>query len=652
MAIIEQTGFEAYNSERTNKASSILNKELVDSESIANSENQNKEWDPSKTEQNVKNATTINRLGTEEQLSAVSDQYGFTDQLQSSISGVGGFFASMISNQTFKTIINEVTSFLASAVQYKDGITETSFGSDQEMSWSKWFSRTLNASSPIKYITDTPLGSGLGASAVYGNLIMGTPLLYTSTTDPDNRASINTFAKDIRFLSLTPGLPRYNGGYTEQLLYNGGETFKTQTKTPDEALNYLKKNGLDVDFGNKDKRYYTFQTKFDEYYSYLETMLNTVYIKMGLAETNGKFELMSFFSGGGPKSDLQGQYKSSLGFVTQGAPQVSESVSNTEYSNNLEADINAQSDQYQELNYLTGMGSAGSRAMRASKSVTRTIGIGTKTMGAIKGRILSPLLDLGNGGIGSKLINLASNFGNFVSSNDMSAIIQQFSTTNGMKVKYPNLWSDSSYSKNMNFDFEFASPYGDPLSIFHYVYVPFFALLTFSLPRQADANGYVSPFFVRADIPGHMVSDLALISDMTWTKGGSSGNLFTKDGLPRSIHCTITLTDLFQYLAMTKRISFLSANPSYTVFLDSMAGMHAIYDGIEDTDYLNQYYKDVLNRISGSNDYAGSTKIAGLYNNYSNKIFQEAKNGGYNSSSVRPISKTMNKSATPWFTKI
>ena len=47
----------------------------------------------------------------------------------------------------------------------------------------------------------------------------------------------------------------------------------------------------------KDKRYYTFDVKFAEYYSYLETMLNTLWIKMGLGmEDQSTFNIFSFFN--------------------------------------------------------------------------------------------------------------------------------------------------------------------------------------------------------------------------------------------------------------------------------------------------------------------------------------------------------------------
>lgn len=70
-------------------------------------------------------------------------------------------------------------------------------------------------------------------------------------------------------------------------------------------------------------------------------------------------------------------------------------------------------------------------------------------------------------------------------------------------------------------DFEFISPYGDPLSIFQHVYTPLAAILALALPKQAAENGYVNPFFLRMDIPGVISSDFAMISNISWIRGGS-----------------------------------------------------------------------------------------------------------------------------------
>ena len=100
--------------------------------------------------------------------------------------------------------------------------------------------------------------------------------------------------------------------------------------------------------------------------------------------------------------------------------------------------------------------------------------------------------------------------------------------------------------------------------------------------------------------PGMITSDLALITDLTWTKGGESGDMWTKDKLPRAISGSFTITDLYPFLSMVKRLSFLSANPSYTVFLDNMAGISA-RQGSKSEDLLSDYWTEVTKSRSNKN---------------------------------------------------
>jgi hypothetical protein len=141
-----------------------------------------------------------------------------------------------------------------------------------------------------------------------------------------------------------------------------------------------------------------------------------------------------------------------------------------------------------------------------------------------------------------------------------------------------------------------------------------------------------------------ITSDLALISDMTWTRGGDQG-LFTKDGLPRSISGTFTIYDLYPYLAMTKRLSYLSANPSYTVFLDGMAGLHALAKDDSET-ALNDYWKQMINRVSGQDNGSVSN---GLWNTYDSS--KMAVNSQYLSSSKSSNLIKIKTSSVNWMRK-
>ena len=568
----------------------------------------------------------------------------------------------IIGSEEFSSTIDFVKTTINSALVYQDGVSETRYGTLMERSWAgnanSFLYNIENArvrldAYEVSISENTPLDPGrLGDFNLYGNLMLGTPPLFTHITDPNNRTMINTFVKDATFLSLTPGMPKFNGGAFSQGLRSlvtplvtstlGAEAgaalsafgdYTTQTPTANEAFDYLLKNGIDPDFAAKDRRYYTFQAKYNDYYSYLETMLNTLWIKMGLGtEGDGKFNIYSFFnpgSGSNYSESLKDRYKSSLGFYV--TPAVSEMATNSELASDLGERANAASAQFQRLNYLTGMG-------------TDAVGAGRRLFGVIKEefKIFQGVAqDFDQSGS-----NILTKLGGFMASQDLSAVVQAFATTNGMRVVYPNLWSDSSYSKSMNFSFNFVSPYGDPLSIFQYVYVPFFALLTFALPRQAAENGYVSPFFVRADVPGLITSDLAMITDINWVKGGD-GNLFTKDKLPRAISGSFTVSDLYPYLSMVKRLSFMSSNPSYTVFLDNMAGLYALYNE-GDSNPMNFYWKQLINRISGDPEAAEVEKQ--LWNDFSRT--RKSQNAQFSRTTKRSVTKTTNLKSVPWMSKI
>lgn len=581
---------------------------------------------------------------------------------------VKGFLSKITGNSKLTQLLKSTaTNIVTSLMTYKDGISETSFGAKMEDSWQgistenqnnrgeivmsflNYF-KTGQGSRQIKILKSTPLDSGKERSAVYGSMILGTPFLFNDSSDPDNRAMINTFVKDARYLSLTPGMPKYYG--SSQMAKNQ-DNILSQTTHPDEMLSYLLKNGIDSDFVNKDKRYYTFKADYVNYFSYLETMLNAVWVKLGLGtENDSSFNLFTFFkinengSTISPEkyADLKEQYKSSIGFFCDPSGAISEDVSSSQtgFGSELKGVSDAYSDTFQKINYITGMGTGS-----GTQNMMRKVALGANQLSNLNGAIADVFEKTNTLWSSSKkwyakligsLYTIPADLIGMGTEKDMGAIAQSFATTNGMKTMYPELWSDSSYSKNINLNFSFVSPYGDPLSIFKYVYVPFCAMLCFTLPRQAADNAYVSPFFVRADIPGILSCDLGLISSMTWTKGGAN-NLWTKDGLPRAIDVSITISDLYPYLAMTKRLSYLSANPSYTVFLDNMAGMCALNDGTTD-DYMNEYFQNLINRISGDRD---SGK---LWNSFNSAKRQANTNFGAKANSS--ISSNSSKFSVPW----
>ena len=261
---------------------------------------------------------------------------------------------------------------------------------------------------------------------------------------------------------------------------------------------------------------------------------------------------------------------------------ITENATNSFTNSRIAGYADNNSSLFKEINYVTGSGSDTLlSALRTAKVV--------KTMS-------------------SQLKGVKSDevIGDLVGGTNISVIKALRQSRNGMQLMFPEIWADSDFTRSINLNFKFFSPYGDPASIFQNVYVPFISLMAFALPRQAGEMGYVSPLLLRADIPGQFTVEMGVVTDFTFTKGGSE-NLWTKDGYPRIIECSLTIKDLYPSLMMTKYMNFMRANPSYTMFIDNMAGISARLNKWQLN--LNTYLLNYVSRIAGVDDYASNIMI-------------------------------------------
>ena len=96
-----------------------------------------------------------------------------------------------------------------------------------------------------------------------------------------------------------------------------------------------------------------------------------------------------------------------------------------------------------------------------------------------------------------------------------------------------------------------ATPYGTRESVYLNIIVPLMHILALVLPRQSTVNSYSAPFLVRCSVPGFFSCDMGIVRDVTITKGGASGDCWTKDGLPTEVTVTINIADLYNALSMS-----------------------------------------------------------------------------------------------------
>lgn len=416
--------------------------------------------------------------------------------------------------------------------------------------------------------------------------VMGAPFLFMNRTDPDGRVYNNTFAVDAPIISLMPGEPLFlslsakdidgreeissDSSIMEKLLSNMG------LGTPDSIINWLTK----VNFKkNLDMRYYGFKANYSEYYKYLQNMMSVVHVKMGLGTV---FQFSDVFTSG----------KSSLNYYVNKDYSVSEGLSNTYGESSLSGMAKAPSQMMRELRFITGQNLSASELSSMQ---------GETQDSEIKNNVDEIL----NGGWMSKIM--------------MRGGVDKTKTVmNGSNLVYPEVWNDSSFTRTISFNMNLFSPYGDPQSIFQYVYGPFMSLLALTLPRHDTLMGYNAPFLVKADCPGNFTCDMGVIDQLSYKKGGAE-DMWTRDGLPNAIDVSVSVKDLYNVMMMDKSFSMLSSNISMATYLDNMSGI-----GITDwtiSENIQAWFASKVNYITGIDD-----RIANKTNDFI-EAFQSASNG-------------------------
>ena len=126
----------------------------------------------------------------------------------------------------------------------------------------------------------------------------------------------------------------------------------------------------------------------------------------------------------------------------------------------------------------------------------------------------------------------------------------------GSNLIYPEIWTDSDYSKSFSVVINLMSPYGDKESIYLNILVPMFHALALALPRQSSENSFNSPFLIRGYAQGWFSIDMGMVDSITIEKGSEQS--WTVDGLPTQVKITLNIKELYSSLMMSP-----STKPSY-----------------------------------------------------------------------------------------
>ena len=143
----------------------------------------------------------------------------------------------------------------------------------------------------------------------------------------------------------------------------------------------------------------------------------------------------------------------------------------------------------------------------------------------------------------------------------------------GANLIYPEIWTDSEYSKSYSIQMNLVSPYGTKEAVYLNVLVPMFHALCLALPRQSSANSFSSPFIIRGFSKGRFSIDMGMVESITIDKGPE--NTWTVEGLPTQVKITLNIKDLYSQLMMSpsNKPSLFFSNQGLMDYLGCVCGV-------------------------------------------------------------------------------
>ena len=364
-------------------------------------------------------------------------------------------------------------------------------------------------------------------SVILNNLngVYGIPYQFMQSVDPRigdtemGRKYSEKILSKMPLLCITPGTARFMSNYTEgekrgifNLLSSVGSNIETAV---DEIIN---KNG----------RYFTFEFAYQQYFEYVNSLcrvgarfLNIEDVDLYIGGTTAKASRFDWQRALNSKLKSTFTSQEFIGFYIDSIDSVSESFSNSTGQSQLSNAVNGFSQLANEVGFLMGAGAGVQFNTMMKDEDTQNI------MDALDDITKTYLKD-------GFIRNLGSNFS---------------TVAVGGKLLFPEIWQDSEFSRDISVSIKLRTPDADKLSWYLNIYVPLCHLIALAAGHQTNtANGYYSPFLVRAFYKGAFNVDMGIITELSIRKGKEAA--WNIDGLPTEIDIDITIKDLYNMLSI------------------------------------------------------------------------------------------------------
>ena len=388
--------------------------------------------------------------------------------------------------------------------------------------------------------------------------IFGMPYQFMAVADrrlTSNSGSIGRkYGKEIvasmPLLLMTAGLPVFMAEYSDKDRATILSKF-VQSASGQEAS--IKEVVLSQDFG----KYYSLKYAYEEYFEYVNPMCRVAARIMNLQDEEIDGTKLDEYVWANNVNDhfnkLFSIYRHCIAFYCDSDTSISDNWTNGTSESMIGQKVNSLSDYGREFQFLLGTINSKTESGSLLDKFTDSKAL-TDSMTAINDLVADTL---GGGSVSNIFKSLTSSIQTVVS---------------GGKLVFPELWSDSSFSRSYDVKLKLVTPDADDLSVYLNIIVPILHLMAFVLPREMDhGHGYQSPFLVRAFYKGLFNVDMGIMTDLSITKGKESA--WTPSGVPSIVEVSFTIKDLYSDMYMTSMKSMKSNMMNNIILMDYISNL-------------------------------------------------------------------------------
>ena len=436
------------------------------------------------------------------------------------------------------------------------------------------------------------------------NGIYGIPYQFMESVDPRlittgnkstevGRKYSEKIISKMPLLCITPGKVKYMSNFSKN--EQQGILAKLISGDNDTDISdIIKKNG----------KYFTFEFAYNDYFTYVNSLCNVgaKFLEIQNLEVNigGESNILSKFQW---EKVLNKNLKATMlsqefiGFYMDSTDSVTESFSNNTTQSQIASAINSASDMAKELGFLLGAGA------------------GIQYDNIVSDSALTDIVD--------GLDDLAKKYLNGGFARDLSV---NFSTVAvGGKLLFPEIWSDSEFSRDFSISLKLRTPDADVVSWYLNIYVPLCHLIALAAGHQTNnPNGYHSPFLIRAFYKGLFNVNMGIITDLTIKKGKEAA--WNIDGLPSEVDIDITIKDLYNMMSIVPGLTEPKNFVTNNLLMDYVANTCGININKMDIEReIEVYYILARNKIVGIPNRT-LRKIQNSFDNYITHLYEKSLN--------------------------